>query len=179
MRRIAALPPDAAPPKSAELLEGIMARHGDVGEMVSTMAHSPATLQGYLDFSRAMKRAATPRKVSEKVSLALQEWIGCGTCLAAHVDAARSLGLSETDIALARQGTSTDARETVLIAFALAVLAEPSSIGDADIERLRAHGWSDRVITEIPALVALNQLTGTFNLVAGLQPDEQATAQAS
>ncbi|GAA3857211.1 carboxymuconolactone decarboxylase family protein [Amycolatopsis tucumanensis] len=177
MRRIAALTPDTAPPKSAELLGGIIARHGSVGEMVSTMAHSPATLQGYLDFSRAMKRAATPRKVSEKISLALQEWIGCGTCLAAHVDAARSLGLSETDIVLARQGTSTDARETALIAFALAVLAEPSSIGDADIERLRGHGWSDRVITEIPALVALNQLTGTFNLVIGLQPD--VTARAS
>ncbi|MFJ8819968.1 carboxymuconolactone decarboxylase family protein [Amycolatopsis thermoflava] len=179
MRRIATLTPDAAPAKSAELLAGIVARHGGAGDMVSTMAHSPAILQGYLDFSRAMKRAAIPRKVSEKISLALQEWIGCGTCLAAHADAARSLGLSETDIALARQVTSTDARETALIAFALAVLAEPSSISDADIERLRAHGWSDRVIVEIPALVALNQLTGTFNLVVGLQPDEPAAAQAS
>ncbi|MGC7098222.1 carboxymuconolactone decarboxylase family protein [Amycolatopsis lurida] len=170
MRRITALTPEEAPAKSAELLTELITRRGTAGEMVSTMAHSPAVLQGYLEFSRAMKRAKLPRPLSEKISLAAQEWIGCGTCLAAHTAAAKAAGLTDTDIALARQGTSTDAREAALIAFALRVLAEPSSLGDDDIAELRAHGWSDRIIAEIPALIALNQLTGTFNLAIGLEP---------
>jgi hypothetical protein len=35
--------------------------------------------------------------------------------------------------------------------------------------------WSDRVLADVVGLVALNQLTGSFNLVAGLEP---ATEQA-
>ncbi|MFB4266102.1 carboxymuconolactone decarboxylase family protein [Nonomuraea sp. GTA35] len=170
MRRLVPLEPADAPGKSKELLNDILDRRGSVGEMVATMAHSPALLEGYLNFSRAMKRVKLPRALSEKVSLAVQEWIGCGTCLQAHVEAGRAAGLSEADIALARQGTSTDAREAALIAVAVRVLAEPSSLTDADVADLRAHGWSDRIIAEIVGVVTLNLLTGAFNLLSGLQP---------
>ncbi|MFD8563573.1 carboxymuconolactone decarboxylase family protein [Streptosporangium canum] len=173
MRRLTALDPANAPEKSRELLNDIVARRGSVGEMVSTMAHSPALLQGYLDFSRAMRRIKVPRALSEKISLAVQEWIGCAYCLDAHAEAGRAAGLSETDIALARQGTSTDTREAALIAVAVRVLAEPSSLTDEDVAELRAHGWSDRIIAEIVGLVTLNLLTGAFNLLAGLEPAER------
>ncbi|MGI5493738.1 carboxymuconolactone decarboxylase family protein [Microtetraspora malaysiensis] len=173
MRRLTPLDPADAPEKSRELLNDIIGRRGGVGEMVATMAHSPALLQGYLDFSRAMKRVKLPRALSEKISLAVQEWIGCGLCRQAHTEAGRAAGLSEADIALARQGTSTDAREAALIALAVRVLAEPSSITDADVAELRSLGWSDRVIAEIVGIVTLNLLTGAFNLLVGLEPAEQ------
>jgi AhpD family alkylhydroperoxidase len=140
------------------------------------MAHSPALLQGYLELSRAMKRSVLPRPLSEKVSLAVQEWIGCALCLAAHTAAGRAAGLSDTDIDLARQGSATDAREAALITFAVRVLTEPASITDTDVAELRGHGWSDRILADVVGLVALNQLTGSFNLVAGLEP---ATAPSS
>ncbi|XVQ07580.1 carboxymuconolactone decarboxylase family protein [Spirillospora sp. CA-255316] len=170
MRNLRPLAPSDAPAKSAELLNDLIGRHGSVGDMVSTMAHSPALLQGYLDLSRAMKRAKLPRALSEKLSLAVQEWIGCGTCLAAHTEAGRAAGLSETDIVLARQGTSTDSREAALLAFAVRVLAEPAGLTADDVTSLREHGWSDRTIADVVGLVTLNMLTGTFNLVAGIQP---------
>jgi AhpD family alkylhydroperoxidase len=179
MRNLPALTPDQAPARSRDLLADIIGRHGSAGEMVSTMAHSPALLQGYLDLSRAMKRIKIPRPLSEKVSLALQEWIGCGTCMAAHTEAGRAAGLTEADIALARQGTSTDAREAALIAFALRVLTEPSTLTNDDVGELHDHGWSERVIAEIVGLVALNMLTGSFNLVAGIQPTPETARTAS
>ncbi|MCA2222492.1 carboxymuconolactone decarboxylase family protein [Nonomuraea aurantiaca] len=172
MRRLTPLDPAEAPEKSRELLNDIIGRRGGVGAMVATMAHSPALLQGYLDLSRAMKRVKLPRALSEKISLAVQEWIGCGHCLQAHAEAGRAAGLSESDIALARQGTSTDAREAALIALAVRVLAEPSSITDEDVAEVRAHGWSDRIVAEIVGVVALNLLTGAFNLLVGLEPAE-------
>ncbi|MFD7962261.1 carboxymuconolactone decarboxylase family protein [Streptomyces zaomyceticus] len=72
---------------------------------------------------------------------------------------------------LARQGTSTDPREAALIGLALRVLAEPGALSDEDVAEVRAHGWSDRVIAEVVGVVALNLLTGAFNLLAGIQPD--------
>lgn len=172
MRRLTPLEPADAPGRSKDLLNDIVARRGGAGDMVATMAHSPALLEGYLNLSRAMKRVKVPRALSEKISLAVQEWIGCRTCLQAHTEAGRAAGLSETDIVLARQGTSTDVREAALIAMAVRVLAEPSSISDEDVAELRAHGWSDRIIAEIVGVVTLNLLTGAFNLLVGLQPAE-------
>ncbi|MFF5970788.1 carboxymuconolactone decarboxylase family protein [Streptomyces sp. NPDC012769] len=173
MRRLTALEPEQAGGRARELLADIVERHGSAGEMVSTMAHSGALLEGYLGLSRAMKRVRIPRALSEKISLAVQEWIGCGTCREAHVAAARAAGLSAYDIELARQGTSTDAREAALITVALRVLAEPSALGDQDVAELRAHGWSDRIIAEVVGVVTLNLLTGAFNLLAGIQPEEE------
>ncbi|GHF08782.1 hypothetical protein GCM10017786_48250 [Amycolatopsis deserti] len=170
MRRLPALEPADAPEKSRELLGGIVARHGSAGEMIRTMAHSPALLQGYLELSRAMKRTKLPRALSEKLAIAVQEWIGCAACLEAHIDGGRAAGLSEVDIALARQGTATDRREAALIEFAVRVLAEPASLADDDVAGLQAHGWSERVIAEVVGLVSLNLLTGAFNLVAGIEP---------
>ncbi|SFB05879.1 uncharacterized peroxidase-related enzyme [Amycolatopsis marina] len=170
MRHLDPLEPAEAPQKSRELLTQIIERHGSAGDMIRTMAHSPAVLQGYLDFSRAMKRTRLPRALSEKISLAVQEWIGCALCLEAHAEAGRAAGLTETDIALARDATATDRREAALVSFGLRVLAEPSSITNDDVAGLRAHGWSDRLIADVVGLVALNQLTGSFNLVAGIEP---------
>lgn len=169
MRAIAPLTPEEAPEKSRELLAGIVGRHGSAGDMVATMAHSPALLQGYLDFSRALKRVKLPRQLSEKVSLAAQGWIGCGTCMAAHTAAARAAGLSDTDIALAREATAIEPREAALLTFAVRVLAEPASITADDVVELRGHGWTDRVIADVVGLVSLNLLTGSFNLVAGIE----------
>ncbi|MFI0470869.1 carboxymuconolactone decarboxylase family protein [Saccharopolyspora sp. 5N102] len=171
MRRLKPLEPADAPAKSSELLVEIIGRHGTAGDMVRTMAHSPALLTGYLSFSRAMKRTKLPAALGEKVSLAVQEWLGCASCLAAHTDAAKALGLSDNDIALARQGTSVDPREAALLAFVVNVVAEPATIGDDDIAALTAHGWTERTIADVVGLVALNQLTGTFNLVAGIEPE--------
>jgi AhpD family alkylhydroperoxidase len=172
MPRLHPLDPEQATSTAKPLLGGIIERHGDAGPMVRTMAHSPALLQGYLELSRAMKRSALPRALGEKISLAIQEWLGCALCLQAHTAAARKAGVSDADITLARQGTAIDAREATLITYAMRVLTEPSTIADDDLAELRLHGWSDRIIADIVGLVALNQLTGAFNLVAGLEPDE-------
>lgn len=167
MPRLQPLSPAEAPGKSAELLTDLLQRRGSVGNMVATMAHSPALLQGYLDFSRAMKRTKLPRPLSEKISIALQEWIGCDVCQQAHADAGRSAGLTETDITLARQAISTDDRETPLLELAVQILTEPSAITDDNIEALKKAGWTDRILAEAVGIAVLNQLTGSFNLLAG------------
>ena len=73
MPRLTPLDPEQATSTARTLLTGVVDRHGDAGPMVRTMAHSPAMLQGYLELSRATKRAAVPRPLSEKISLAVQE----------------------------------------------------------------------------------------------------------
>lgn len=169
MSRFAPLTPSTAVGASRDLLSDLVSRHGQVGDMVSMMAHSPALLNGYLQLSRAIKRAKLNRKISERISIAIQEEQGCGLCLASHVDAARSLGIDDEEIELARTGTSSDPAVADIITFALQIYRQPTTITDEQIIALRAHGYSDREIADVVGIVSLNILTGAFNLTAGLK----------
>lgn len=139
--------------------------------MVSAMAHSPAVLSGYLQLSRAMRRTKLSRKISERISIAVQVQQGCGGLrLNSHIDSARLLGIDESEIQRARAGRSTDPSIAAIIDLALKVYREPTAITDAQINGLRDHGFSDREIADVVGIVSLNILTGAFNLVAGLTP---------
>jgi uncharacterized peroxidase-related enzyme len=179
MTRFAPLTPDTAQGKAKDLLQDLVDRHGEVGPMVRLMASSPAVLGGYLELSRAMKRAKLDRRSSERISLAVQERVGCRTCLAAHTEAARGVGLTEEEIALARRGTAGEPAAAAIVAFGVKVLTEPAGISDADIQRLRELGFTDREITDVVGVVVLNLLTGAFNLVSGNEPEEAAEERAA
>lgn len=173
MPRFAPLTTGTAVGASRDLLGELVERHGTVGDMVSTMAHSPAVLGGYLQLSRAMRRAKLDRRISELISIAVQAQQGCGLCLDSHVAAARSLGVAEEEIGLAHQGTSSEPSVSAMIRLGLQVYQEPTSVTDEQIAELRAFGYSDRAIADVVGVVALNILTGAFNLVAGLTPNDE------
>lgn len=171
MTRIPLIDPQDATGKVAEMLDEYAERTGNpAGPMVLGMANSPALLRAYLDLTRAMKRARLERAVAERISLAVQQWIGCDYCIEAHTRAGRKAGLTDSDIALAREGTASDARTAAMVAFGRQIVAAPSEVADADVENLKALGWDDEQIAEVVGLVALNLMTGSFNLVAGIHP---------
>ncbi|GAA2225176.1 hypothetical protein GCM10010232_07840 [Streptomyces amakusaensis] len=176
MPRLTRLTPDTAVGASRDLLAELVSRRGQVGDMVSTMAHSPAVLGGYLQLSRAMGRAKLDRRISERISIAIQVRQGCGLCLDAHVSAARALGVDEEEIERARAGTSADPAIAAIITLALQIYREPTSITDEQIAALREHGYSDRATADVVGVVALNILTGAFNLLAGLTPESGTDA---
>ena len=174
MRRIEPLEVDAATGKAKELLDEYRSRGGDAGPMVRTMARAPVVLRGYMDLSRAAKRSHIDRRIVERINLAVHEWLRCAYCLDAHTRAARKLGLTDQDIRLARQGTATDPKIAALVAYGRQLIAAPAEVSDAQVAELREYGYSDEEIAEVVALVALQQLSGAFNLVAGIEPTVEA-----
>lgn len=168
MTRIEVLTPATAKGAAQEMFTDLVARHGQVGSMVATMAHSPAVLGGYLQLSKAMRRAKLSRRICELVSIAVQARQGCVLCLDAHIAAAVALGVSDAEVAAALEGTSPDPGVAAMIATGLAIYSHPATITDAQVEELRGFGYTDREIVDVVGVVALNLLTGAFNLIAGL-----------
>jgi len=156
MARIDPIPSDQAEGKARELLDELVQHGGEPGPMVRAMANAPALLRGYLDLTRAMKRVHIDRRIVERINLAVHEWLSCDYCLVAHTRAARQLGVPDREIELARQGTSSDPAIAAIVAFAQQVLTEPAEIGDADVERLRAHGYRDEQIATWRGSLACN-----------------------
>jgi AhpD family alkylhydroperoxidase len=154
LTRFPAHTPESALGSAHELLAGVIGA-GSAGPMVRTMAGSPSVRGGYLDLSTAMKRSRVDRAVSERISLAVPSRWGCELCLAAHTDGARRAGVSDTE--LATRGTCSVPSVAAIAAFASRVHAEPASVTADD---------------------ALNVLTGSFNLVAGLEPAPELATTA-
>jgi AhpD family alkylhydroperoxidase len=175
--RIEPIPTDQAEGRARELLDELVERGGEPGPMVRAMANAPALLRGYLDLTRAMKRSHIDRRIIERINLAVHEWLSCDYCLLAHTRAARRLGVPDSEIRLARQGTSSDPAIAAIVAFAQQVLAAPAEIGDSDLERLHEHCYRDEQIAEVVGLVSLQLLTGAFNLVAGIHAPAEALAE--
>lgn len=125
---------------ATERLAELERRHGDVGTMVRTMAGSPSVLIGYLELSRAMKRSKLDRQISERISLAVQDTLRCDSCLQAHTDAARSLGISDAEIQLARSGSAADARTAAIVGFGRRVHTDPASVTAHDAKRSSGTG---------------------------------------
>lgn len=175
MPRLTRLTPDTAVGASRDLLAELASRHGQIGDMVSTMAHSPAVLGGYLQLSRAMGRAKLDREITDldrhpgPSGLRAVSRRACQRC-------PRAMGVDEEEIERARAGTSADPAIAAIITLALQVYREPTSITDDQFTALRAHGYSDRAIADVVGVVALNILTGAFNLLAGLTPESGTDA---
>jgi uncharacterized peroxidase-related enzyme len=178
MSRIAPVAIDEAHGKAKEMLDELAQRGGEPGPMVRAMAHAPVVLRSYLDLNGAVKRSHLDRRVSEIISLAVHAWLGCEYCLAAHIRAARSLGLSDVDIELAMQATAVDEVVAAIVRFGQQVVADPSGVTDDQVDELRDLGYSDEQILEVVALVALQLLTGAFNLVAGIHEDDTVSSAA-
>lgn len=178
MPRIEPIEHSQATGRARELLDELAGRGSEPGPMVLAMANAPALLRGYLDLNRAMKRMHLDRRITERISLAVHEWLGCDYCIVAHTRAARELGLDESEIALARQGTATDPRIAAIVAFSQQVVAAPAEVTDQQVDELRSLGYTDEQIAEVVGLVALQLLTGTFNLVAGIHPSTTARSAA-
>jgi alkylhydroperoxidase family enzyme len=72
---------------------------------------------------------------------------------------------------LARKGASADPRANAAVAFALKINEERGKVSDADVQTVKAAGFTDAQIVEIIAVVAENIFTNLLNIVAGTEID--------
>lgn len=179
MSRIPAIAPAAAEGKTRDLLDAVHKKLGVTPNMTKTLAHSPAALESYLQFSGALAGGVLDAKVRERIALTVAEANQCEYCLSAHTAIGGKLGLPAIEINNARAATSENAKITAALAFAKKVNNERGIVSDADLTHVRAAEISDAEIVEIVANVALNIFTNYINHVAKTEIDFPAVAPLS
>lgn len=171
MSRLEAINPDKATGQAHRLFEGVQSKLGFAPNIMRTMAHSPAVLQGYLDFSHALSKGNLSAKFREQIALAVSEVNDCQYCLAAHSAIGRSVGLSEEAIGDSRRAESPDPKEAIALTFARKVLEDRGWVRDEDVAKLRKVGFSQGDIVELIANISLTVFTNYFNHVAETEVD--------
>ena len=166
MPRLDPIDSTAAAAKTRSLLDGVQKALGMTPNMMLTMAHSPAVLEGYLGFGKALGGGGLSAKLREQVALAVAGANRCDYCASAHTAIGRHLGLDLAELDRNLHGTASDAKSQAALDFARAVVSKQGRVGDDDLRRVRAAGYGDDEIAEVIAHVALNILTNYFNQVA-------------
>lgn len=171
MPRINPIDPETAQGKSRALLDGVTKSLGFAPNLMRTLAVSPAALDAYLVFGKALSGARLSAKVRERIAIALSAANGCDYCASAHTAIGRSLGLDGEELSRALDGQSQEAEAQAALVFALAIAAKRGWVDDAEIAAARTAGLDDGAIAEIVATVAHTTFSNYFNHVAGTEID--------
>ena len=166
MHRLAPLDPTQATGKARQILDGVNTRLGVVPNMFRVLASSPAALEGYSSLAAALGGGSFNAALREQIALAIAETNLCGYCLSAHTVIGHQAGLTDQQIAAARQATASDARSDAILKLARAIVVRRGELGDAEVAQARAAGLDDGAIVETVAHVALNIFTNYVNHVA-------------
>jgi uncharacterized peroxidase-related enzyme len=169
MTRIQPIDASAAAGRTRTLLDGVQAALGITPNMMKTMAHSPAVLEGYLGLSGALSKGALEPKLREQIALAVAQANACDYCLSAHSVLGKAAGLGPEEVTTARRGSASDPKAEAGLRFAQDVVRQRGQVTDESFARVRRAGYSDAEIAEVIAHVALNLLTNYFNSVT--QPE--------
>jgi uncharacterized peroxidase-related enzyme len=171
MSRLSPIDPASAEGKAKALLDGVAKARGMVPNVVRTIAHSPAALQAFLGFGRALGSGSLDAATREAIALTVAGENGCDYCASAHTAAGAGLGVAADELAANLAGRSFDARLAAILAFARAVVASRGRVRDDQLRDVRAAGVGDAEIVEIVAAIAANIFTNYLNHVAETEVD--------
>ena len=171
MSRIHAIDPTEATGKSKDLLDAVQAKIGMTPNLMRTLAHSPAALDGYLKFSGALGAGVLSAKFREQLAITIAQANSCEYCLSAHTMFGKMAGLNAEELEQSREAHASDAKRDAGLQFAQKLLLQRGLASDSDVAAVRQADYTDAEITEIIAHVGLNIFTNYFNNVAGTEVD--------
>jgi AhpD family alkylhydroperoxidase len=129
MSRIALITNETANAEQAELFQGIQAKLGVVPNFLKVLANSPDALRAFLGLHHVAGAGSLDGLTRERIALAVAQENACEYCLSAHTAIGRKAGL------------------------------EADEVTTAEIEAVRAAGYTDSDLVEIITHVGMNYLT--------------------
>lgn len=171
MTRIQPIQNNDATGKAKDLLNAVQAKIGMTPNLMKTLAHSPAALEAYLNFSGALAGGVLPAQLREQIAIAVAQANSCEYCLSAHSKFGKMTGLNQEALDLSRAAHATDAKRDAGLQFTQKLVVQRGLATDADLTAVRAAGFTEAEITEIVAHVGLNIFTNYFNHVAQTEVD--------
>jgi uncharacterized peroxidase-related enzyme len=163
MSRIAIPGRDDAPVESQPILDNVNKMLGFVPNLQRLMSISPNALAGWASLMGSLSKTLDV-KTRDGIALAVSEADACDYCLAAHSYISTNLAkIPPEEIALNREGRSSDPKRQAAVAFAKALIEKRGKVSNEEFAAVKTAGWTDANIVEIIALSAQFLLTNFMN----------------
>jgi len=112
----------------------------------------------------------------EMISVAVSMANGCLYCLVAHGEALREASDDKVEadrITLDYRRADLTGRERAMLDYAVKITKDPLVCEEADIEALRAEGFSDEAIWDIIEVAATYNFTNRLAMATGMMPNRE------
>ena len=170
---VAGLPDDLR----ARVLD-IAERTGFVPNVFLGLAHRPEELRAFLAYHDAVmeREGGLSKAEREMVVVATSAARDCTYCVVAHgaILRVRTKDPRIADhLATNYRAAPVTPRQRALLDYAVLLSTTPELVGDADLDRLRAHGLSDDDIWDVGAVTAFFSMSNRLAHAMALVPNEQ------
>ena len=156
---------------------------GFVPNVLLAYAHSMEKLDAFSRFYNDLMLAPSglTKLEREMIAVAVSSENKCFYCLTAHGEAVRRLSgdpaLGEMFVMNYRAADLTP-KQRAMIDFAVKMTKASHTIGDADREKLRAVGWSERDLWDIGSVASFFNMTNRMASAVDMRPNPEYHASA-
>jgi uncharacterized peroxidase-related enzyme len=165
-----------------ERIEAVQQKTGFVPNVFLALAHRPAEWRAFVAYHDAlMERDPGPgvtltKAEREMIVVATSGANQCQYCVVAHGAILRIRAKDPRiadQLAVNYRKADISARQRAMLDFAMQVALESHTVADADLEKLRAQGFSDDDVWDIAAIAAFFALSNRLANVTSMRPNDE------
>jgi len=161
-----------------ERIVAVQEKAGFVPNVFLTLAHRPDEFRAFFAYHDALmeKASGLTKAEREMIVVATSGANQCQYCVVAHGALLRVRAknpLIADQVAVNYRKADITAKQRAMLDFALKTALQPWTIGDADYETLRAHGFSGEDIWDIGAVAAFFALSNRMANLISMRPNDE------
>lgn len=161
-----------------ERIVAIQERSGFVPNVFLALAHRPDELRAFMAYHDVLmeKDGGLTKAEREMIVVATSAANDCLYCVVAHGAILRIRAkdpLVADEIAIDHAKAAVTERQRVMLEVAVQLATRPATVGEADLERLRAAGFSDDDVWDIGAITAFFALSNRMAHWTAMRPNAE------
>jgi uncharacterized peroxidase-related enzyme len=163
-------------------IEAVQQKTGFVPNVFLALAHRPAEWRAFVAYHDALMEkepgagCTLSKAEREMIVVATSGANHCQYCVVAHGAILRIRAknpLVADQVAINHREADLSARQLAMLDFAMQVALESHAVGDADIEALRAHGFTADDAWDIAAIAAFFAMSNRLANVTNMRPNDE------
>jgi len=169
---------DQLPPDIRDKILEVQEKAGFVPNVFLTFAHRPDEFRAFFAYHDALllRESGLSKGEKEMIIVATSGANGCLYCVVAHGALVRiyeKAPLLADQLATNYLKADITPRQRAMLDFAMKVCNASYAVGDADLEALRVHGFSDEDAWDIAGITALFGLSNRMANFTGMRPNDE------
>jgi uncharacterized peroxidase-related enzyme len=167
---------DELPDDIRTRIEAVAEKSGFVPNVFMVLAHRPDEFRAFFEYHDALmeKPSGLTKGEKELIVVATSAANDCQYCVVAHGAIARIRmkdPLIADQVAVNYRKADLTDRQKAMLAFALKVATRSGEVVNADLDEVRAHGWTDADIWDIGAIAAFFALSNRMANLTDMRPN--------
>jgi uncharacterized peroxidase-related enzyme len=169
---------DELPPDIRERIIAVQEKSGFVPNVFLALAHRPDEFRAFFAYHDALmlRDSGLSKGDKEMIVVATSGVNQCLYCVVAHGALLRIFEkkpLVADQVAVNYRKADITPRQRAMLDFAMKVCTDAGTIGDADFDALREHGFSDEDAWDIAAITAFFGLSNRMANATSMRPNDE------